>query len=223
MRPERVRALGLAAGLALGLAGRLGASGGGTLDWLSGTPAWDTTPYCEADLQASACAQGDSVWAGLGAQAGVTDWAQVSALWNRPPGPGDALGELGLRLREPVFPRYRPAFSAYGRLDDAGNTWAWWDGVAADWEPLDATLAAAAEAGAGHVRQRLAGWTPYVLPTLRLGVETSWLDARAEAWTPQIEVNAPGDLSLQVGARLSAAGGSPLWTLRLSYELFPNP
>jgi len=112
----------------------------------------------------------------------------------------------------------------YGRAPFAQDAWQAWVGVSAAIEPFDSDLALNAEMGdAGRWRLRLAFWTPYLISALRLGGEASWLDASAEAYTPQLLVNGPGDLSLQAGLKLSAQGLTPLWTARLSYQLFPNP
>ena len=206
------------------LAGRLAAWGGSPVSWLGGTQPWETTPMEEADLQVLGGGGGGQGLAGLGVQAGLLDDLQLSGQWLRPLEGAPSQGEADLRLREPDFPDGRPAFSVYGRLPYADGSWSGWGGVAAALEPWDMALAANAEAGDGwEWRLRLAFWSPYVVGGLRLGAEAAWLDAHAEAFTPQLLCNAPGDLSLQAGLRLDAQGGAPLWVLRLSWQLFPNP
>jgi hypothetical protein len=213
----------LAAALFL-LAGRLAAWGGTPLNWLGGTQPWDSTPFEEVDLQALGNGGDGEGQAGLGAQWGVLDELQASGNWLRSLPGGASSGEADLRLREPYFPDWRPAFSVYARAPYADGLWSAWGGLAADISACESDVAMNAEMGdGGRWRVRLAFWTPYLLTTLRLGAEASWLDASAEAFTPQVLVNVPGDISLQAGARLEPQSAAPLWTLRLSYELFPNP
>ncbi|HTB23413.1 MAG TPA: hypothetical protein VK914_12000 [bacterium] len=201
------------------------AAEGTPLTWLSGTQGWESTPMEELDLQALGSGGEGRTLAGIGGQWGLLDELQASGQWEGPvPRVGDPDAELGLRLREPYFPDDRPAFSVYGRAPYLKGAWSAWGGIAADWEPLDSDLALNAELGDdGSWRLRGGLWTPYVATTLRLGFEASWLNASAEALTPQILVNAPGDLSFQAGLRYGVQDHSELWTLCLSYELFPNP
>lgn len=206
------------------LSGRLAAWGGTPVNWLGGTQPWDSTPFEEVDLQALGGGGDGQGQAGLAAQWGVLDELQASGTWLRPVPSGGSSGEADLRLREPYYPDRRPAFSVYARAPYADGLWSAWGGLSAAMAPFDSAVALNAEMGdAGRWRLRLAFWTPYLLPTLRLGAEASWLDASAEAFTPQVLVNAPGDISLQAGLRLEPQGSAPLWTARLSYELFPNP
>jgi hypothetical protein len=207
------------------LAAPLAAWDGTPLPWLDGTQPWESTPFEELDVQAMASGGAGHGLAGGAAQWGILDELQASGQWEGPvPRQGDPVAELDLRLREPYFPDWRPAFSIYGRAPYLDGTWSAWGGLAADWEPLDADLALNAEAGDdGSWRLRAALLTPYVATTLRLGLEASWLNACAEALTPQILVNAPGALSFQAGLRYGVQDRSERWTVRLSYELFPNP
>jgi len=206
------------------LTGRLAAWGGSTETWLDGTQPWDTTPMNEVDLQALGSGIDGHGLVGAGAQWGILDELQGTGSYELPVHGGDTASELDLRLREPDFPDWRPAFSVYGRAPHVDGAWTGWGGVAADWEPLESDLALNAEMGdGGRWRLRLGLWTPYITYALRLGAEASWLDGSAEAFTPQLAFNAPGDLSLQAGLRISAQGDGELWIVRLSYELFQNP
>jgi hypothetical protein len=215
---------GLLAAALLLTAGRLAAWGGSPLTWLDGTQPWDTTPAKEADVQVLGGGGDGQGRAGLATQLGILDELQASGQWFKPLDGAPATGEADLRLREPDFYDWRPAFSAYGRAPFARGAWSAWGGLSAAMEPFDTGLAANAEVGdGGRLRLRLALWTPYLVQTLRLGGEASWLDAAPEAYTPQVLFNGPGDISLQAGLRLDAQGGAPLWTARLSYQLFQNP
>lgn len=220
--------------LALGLAclpcKGLEAWGGDSMNWLGGTQPWDSTPYKEMDVQLAASAGRGLQAAAADAQWGILDELQFSGQYALDSNMGLAATagapatELDLRLREPDFPDWRPAFSVYARAPYVGQVWQGWGGLAADMEPWDGALAGNAEMGdGGQWRLRLALWTPYLATALRVGAEASWLNGAAEAYIPQILLNGPGDLSLQLGARLDAQGGQPLWTARLSYQLFPSP
>lgn len=212
------------AGILCCLSGGLSASGGTPLNWLDGTQPWDSTPAGEVDLQTLGSGGGGAqTQAGLAAQWGVLDTLQASGQWATA-ADGAPTGGLDLRWREPYYPDNRPAFSLYARAPFSGGNWRRWAGLVATVEPFDSDLALNAEASdTGRWRVRLGAWTPYLLPTLRLGAEASWLDGVAEAFTPQVLINAPGDLSLQAGVRFDAYNGSALWTARLSYELFASP
>jgi hypothetical protein len=208
----------------LGLAGRLGAWGGSPLTWLNGTQPWDTTPYNEVDVSAVGAGGDGQGRGGLAAQWGIVDELQTAAQWLQPLDGSKPSGECDLRLREEYFPDWRPAFSIYGRAPYVDGAWTGWGGLSAAMEPFQMGLAANAEAGdGGRWRLRLALSTPYLLYVLRFGAEASWLDGSAEAFTPQCLINAPGDISLMSGVRLDAQGGAPVWTARLSYEIFPSP
>lgn len=202
------------------LAARLSAYGGSEEDWLSGTQSWDSVPPKEVDV---ALLGGDD-YAGLAAKAGIFDILQASADWRHDLGGAPESGELGLKLREPDFPRWRPALAVYGLAPFAGSQWQRWGGLALGWEPFDLSLALNAEAGEdGHWRLRAGIWTDYVAEMLRLGAEAEWPDGALAQWTPQLLINGPGDLSLVLGARLDASGSGARWMMRLSYQIFPNP
>ncbi|MGH7441347.1 MAG: hypothetical protein ACREKE_01600 [bacterium] len=210
--------------LCLAAAAPLAADGGTILPWLGGTQGWDTVPGGECDLGVLAQGGGGSASLGPEFQAGVLDTLQVQGQWLGSTGTGSQ-GNAGLRWREPGDHDRRPDFSAYAQVDFDHASWMPWVGLdlaTADYWDSDFSLNAEADRS-GDWRLRLGAWSPYLLPTLRLGAEASWLDASGEALTPQILVNAPGDISLQAGARLDPHGGPPLWILCLSYELFPSP
>ncbi|HXB98311.1 MAG TPA: hypothetical protein VNZ54_09670, partial [bacterium] len=63
----------------------------------------------------------------------------------------------------------------------------------------------------------------YVLYAVRLGVEAAWQQAGEAVVTPQVALNFPGDVSLDLGLRLDPGRADQRWLLRLSYELFPSP
>jgi hypothetical protein len=206
------------------LSGRLSAWGGSTMTWLDGTQPWDTTPMNELDLQALGSGGDGHGLGGLGGQWGIVDELQATGTYELPVDRGDPAAELDLRLREPYFPDWRPAFSLYARAPYVDRAWTGWAGLAADWEPFESDVAMNAEMGdGGRWRLRLGLWTPYLISALRLGAEASWLEGSAEAYTPQVAVNAPGDISFQAGLRVDAQDKTELWMLRLSYEIFQNP
>jgi hypothetical protein len=223
MRPER----GILAGacLALGLlAGRLGADNGSPEQWLDGTRAWDSTPQEEADVQMLSGFGDHRPSLGAGLRAGLTDTLQASGQWLPALPGGQDSAELGLKWRLDAPPGWLPGLAAYGRAPWSAGAWSWRGGLAAEWDPLDGSLALNAEAGeAGAWGLRAAALTPYLLYTLRLGVEAAWQRGGAAVLTPQLALNFPGDVSLDLGLRLDPGHGDQRWLLRFSYELFPSP
>ena len=218
----RFRALALALSI---FAGPLAASGGSPEPWLDGTRAWDTTPMLELDLAAHAAGGDGRPSAGASAQWGVLDTFQLAGEWQQPLQGGASLSELRLQWRESEFPSWRPGFALLARAPYDGLQWAPRAGLAAALDAFECSLVANLEAGASSPWGLRTGfWTPYLVFTLRLGIEAAWSGGSAQAVSPQILLNAPGDLSLGLGARLDAAGLlPPRYLLRLSYQLFPSP
>jgi len=221
MRPE---ALGLAACLMALLAAPLAADNGSPEQWLDGTRAWDSTPQEEADVQLLSAFGDGRPNLGAGLRAGLTDTLQAGGQWLPALPGGTDSAELNLKWRLDAPPGLWPGLAAYGRAPWCDGTWTWRGGLAAEWDPLDGSLALNAEAGeAGAWGLRAAAWTPYVLYAVRLGVEAAWQQAGEAVVTPQVALNFPGDVSLDLGLRLDPGRADQRWLLRLSYELFPSP
>jgi hypothetical protein len=221
MRPER----GILALALLGLlAGPLSADNGSPEQWLDGTRAWDSTPQEEADVQLLSGFGDRRPGLGAGLRAGLTDTLQASGQWLPALPGGQDSAELALKWRLDAPPGLLPGLAAYGRAPWDSGRWTWRGGLAAEWDPLDCSLALNAEAGeAGAWGLRAAALSPYLLYTFRLGVEAAWQQAGEAVVTPQLALNFPGDVSLDLGCRIDPGAADRRWLLRLSYELFPSP
>jgi hypothetical protein len=223
MRPEPRRLAACLLGLGL-LAAPLAADNGSPEQWLDGTRAWDSTPQEEADVQALSAFGDGRPALGAGLRTGLWDTLQAGGYW-LPALPGGAdSAELNLKWRLDSPPGLLPGLAAYGRAPWSGGAWTWRGGLVAEWDALDSSLALNAEAGeAGAWGLRAAAWTPYLAYALRLGAEAAWRPAGAAVITPQLALNLPGDVSVDLGLRLDPGTHGHAWLLRLSYELFPSP
>lgn len=233
-------------GAAILLSAPLRAGSGTTESWLSGTQAWDTSPYKEADLELYADGADGRPDLGTGAQIGLQEWLQagIEGRWLLD---GSAAPlRLTLQAREPYyrdFPRFDgpwrlwdlvPPMALLGRWDRDGAQWVGSAGLIIAIHPLDRLGLSGIvnlEAGSGGLLFVRAGlWSPYLLPMLRAGLEMTRRAATAAGpeqgllWTPQILLNGPGDLSFSLGVELDAEQSRPArWLTRLSYQLFQNP
>jgi hypothetical protein len=223
VRPERRRLAAWCLGLGL-LAAPLAADNGSPESWLDGTRAWDSTPQDEQDVQLLSAFGDGKPALGAGLRAGLWDTLQAGGFWLPAlPGGGDS-AEINLKWRLDVPPGLVPGLAAYARAPWAGGAWTWRAGAVAEWDPFDGSLALNAEAGeAGAWGLRVAALTPYLLYALRLGVEAAWQPWGTDAVTPQLALNLPGDVSLDLGLRLDPGAHDERWLLRASYELFPSP
>lgn len=222
MHPS-LRAPALWMALALAPAG-LAAYGGSIQAGLDGTQPWDTVPQKEADLELWGLGgDGRPAW-GPGLRAGLTDWLQASGDWLKAADGGPDRADLGLELREPEHPDAWPALALIAAAPYDGAAWRPRGGLVAQVEPFDSSLTLNALWGAdAWWGLRLGAWTPYVAEDVRLGAELAWERGAATACTPQVLINGPGDISLALGCRVGLADGAVGWSLRLSYDLFPNP
>ena len=205
-------------------AATLGAYGGGMQDGLGGTRTWDTVPQEEADLALWGLGGDGRPALGPEARVGLTDELQASARWLKAlDGQPDRL-DLGLVLRETDFPDHRPALALIARAPYDGSTWRLRGGLLLQVEPFDSCLTLNAEAGTNAWwGLHLGWWSPYVAEDLRLAAELSLESAAGAVCTPQLLINGPGDISLALGCGVGLTDGAVGWSLRLSYNLSPNP
>lgn len=233
---------------ALGLlcAVRLSAGSGSPEAWLSGTQAWDTTPSLEADLELYHDGGDGRPDFGSGAQIGLLDWLQAGVEGRWLTDGSAAPLQLTVEAREPYYrdsylngaelgwQSLLPPLAVLGRWNWDGARWQGTLGLIAVLNTLDALDCSGQvnlESDAQQALTLRAGfWSPYVTRMLRLGLEYRLWTAshvgptQGADWTPQILINAPGDLSLSLGLRLDAFQvQAPRYLIRLSYELFPNP
>jgi hypothetical protein len=203
----------------------LPAYGGSTQAGLDGTQPWDTVPQEEADLELWGRFGDGRPALGPGVKLGLLDWAQASGAWFKGLDGQADRAELGLQLREPTHPDWRPALALMARAPYDGAAWHPRGGLVAQLEPWDACVTLNATWGADGPWALQAGlWTPYVAEFVRLGLEGAWAPGGGSGWTPQLQINGPGDISLALGCRIDAdGGGGQHWAFRLSYDLFPNP
>lgn len=232
--------------LGLLCAARLSAGSGSPEAWLSGTQAWDTTPQLEADLELYHDGGDAHPDFGSGAQVGLLDWLQAGVEGRWLTDGSAAPLQLTVEAREPYYrdsyfngaelgwQSLLPPLALLGRWDRDGARWQGTLGLIAVLNALDGLDCSGQVNFESDAQQALtlrAGfWSPYVVSMLRLGLEyRQWTAPQAGAiqgmdWTPQLLINAPGDLSLSLGLRLDALhAGAPRYLIRLSYEIFPNP
>jgi len=223
MRIEAGKLRHLLAALGLALAVPLGADSGGPVRWMDGTRGWDSTPRHEADPQLLSAFGDGHPALGAGLSLGLLDTLQADGYW-LPALPGGLdSAELGLKWRNELPPGALPGTDLYARAFWSGGRWSWRAGAALEWAPWDWSLVLNSEIGeAGQGGVRAALMTPYLLYTLRAGVEAA-KETGDGAVTPQLSFNFPGDVSLDLGLRLDPIQGDQRWMLRLSYELFPSP
>lgn len=229
MQPDSVqRPWGLALALALALAAPLAADSGSPALWMDGTRGWDSTPQKEVDAQLlSAFGDGHPALGGR-LSTGLWDTLQADGFWLPALPGGQDSAEVGLKWRDGNAPGAwlgcSPGVSLFARAPWSGGRWAWRAGAALEWTPWDWSLVLNSEIGAGYsTGRRAALMTPYLLYTLRAGVEADWEDPAPAVVTPQLAFNFPGDVSLDLGLRLDPARQDRRWMLRLSYEMFPSP
>ena len=219
-----VRARALAWALALGCVPTvLGAYGGTMQDGLGGTLTWDTVPQEEADLALWGLGGDGRPALGPGARVGLTDQLQASARWFKALDGQPDRSELGLVLREAYFPDHRPALALIARAPYDGTAWHPRGGLLLQVEPFDSCLTLNAEGGLDGWDLHLGFWTPYLAAFTRLAAELAWSQDSRAVFTPQLLLNGPGDISLALGCGLGLADGAVGWSLRLSYDLSPNP
>jgi hypothetical protein len=203
------------------------ASGGTEVTWLGGTLPYDTVPKWEADpkLLFSAGTGDPGYRASL--DLGITDWWMLQAQDFLRTGPD---GDQRYLTRVKLMPQ---PWHGFGLTAHAG----WWTqdmsrarmilGGTLGWEGWDQALALT-YAGAGQGQAFSAAyWAPYITFAVRPGFEwggDSTIEFRDQWVLPQLAINLPGDLSLDLGVRLLVSNSS-VWRgiLRLSYQLFPNP
>jgi len=220
----RTRARLAALGLLLALAAGLRAYGGSTQAGLDGSQSWDTVPQEEADLELWALGGDGRPALGPGIRMGLTDWLQASGDWLPATAGGATRADVGLQLREFSHPDAWPALALLAEAPYDGTAWRPRGGLVAQVEPFDSSLTLNALWGQdAWWGLRLGAWSPYVAEDLRLGVELALEQGSLTACTPQLLVNAPGDISLALGCRVGLPDGAARWILRLSYDLFPNP
>jgi hypothetical protein len=221
MRLERAL---LAAALLGPLVAPLAADSGGPVRWLDGTRGWDSTPQEEADPQLLSAFGDGRPALGAGLSLGLLDTLQADGYWLPALPGGQDSAEVAMKWRDLNAPDRWPGTAFYARAPWAGGRWTWRAGVVLEWDPWDWSLALNTEAGeADHSGMRAALMTPYLLYTLRLGAEADVEDADSPVVTPQLSLNFPGDISLDLGLRLDPGRGDQRWLLRASYELFPSP
>jgi hypothetical protein len=203
------------------------AFGGTQVTWLGGTLPYDTVPRLEADpkLLFSAGAGEPSYRASL--DVGITDWWMLQAQDFLRTGPD---GDQSYLTRIKLMPQ---PWHGFGVTVHAG----WWTqdmaqatllkGGTLGWEGWDQALAFS-YSGRGDSQFYSAGyWAPYIAFMVRPGFEwggDSVIQFRDQWVLPQVAINFPGDLSLDLGARILVRDSS-VWRgiVRLSFELFPNP
>lgn len=224
--------------LLLALPALLPAFGGTQVTWLGGTLPYDTVPYLEADPKL--------IWhAGTGApelggalDLGLTDRWMLQGQWSK--GLDGAASEGAALTRFKLFywdaMDLGAALFAGANLPEGASSRVF-AGVSWGMELFDAASFSAnmafgrPEAGSkiedslSFVKVGL--WGPYITYALRPGLEygVDFVgDQRSEWLLPQLALNFPGDLSLDLGVRLAS---EPVQSYRiftrLSFELFPNP
>ena len=208
--------------LLLGFSKYAWAFGGTAETWLGGTQPWDSVPAEELNLGLEASSS--KVVAPF-VELGVFDQVMLNAKWRQPIDSSPGSGELGIKVRELIFPRWRPAMAAYVRSGFGNQRVGLVPGLIFAFEPWDQSLVANLEAGLDGVLFRCGYWTPYLVSFIRIGFE-GVLDSRSDVWKllPQITFQAPGDISAVFGAETFAdSSGRLTWLMRLSYQLFPSP
>jgi len=203
------------------------ASGGTEVSWLGGTLPYDTVPYLELDPQLgfSAGTGGPGYHASM--DAGVTDWWMLRWQDFLNSGPdGDQRFLTRIKLTPQPWHGFGLTAHAGWRTQDLSNSSNLF-GAALAWEGWDQSLALNYTGSRDSQRFSAAYWAPYLTFSLRPGLEwggDSVAEFRDQWILPQLAVNLPGDLSLDLGARF-LLDGSGAWRFiaRLSYQLFPNP
>ena len=214
------------AALFFGLAASLAAS---TVEpWLGGTRPYETVSYREMNIELLGAAAMDGASDALRLDYGILDHWMLAASWQRDDLDfGQSLGTLETRLRFAEDGAWPLDLGFYGSWEKALAS----SGVDRDNYSLgivvakelgDHSLSANADYGpTDGLEVRLGYRSPYLFLTGRAGLEFGTGDF-GNTLLPQMDFNFPGDISLQLGSRLSDKGG-PRFLFSLSYEIFPSP
>lgn len=206
------------------------AFGGSEVTWLGGTQPYDTVPYLEADPKLGFSAGTGAPAVNTALDLGLTDWWMLAGRWDKPLDAAPSAAEALTRVKLLPRPLWGFGAAAYGgwSLPEGAASDAF-VGISAGWEGADQALFINKAFYQSKAQRLSVGyWAPYPVYFLRPGLEFGVDDPPAGIaqlwWLPQLGLNFPGDLSLDLGVRI-LADGSGAWRVitRLSYQLFPNP
>jgi hypothetical protein len=206
------------------------ASGGTEVTWLGGSQPYDTVPYLEADPKLLFSAGSGAPALGAALDLGLTDWWMLAGHVAKPLDGSPSEAEAWTRLKltpQPLWGFGASAFGGWALPEGASSDG--FVGISAGWEGGDqAVFVNKAFFQSQAQRLSFAYWAPYpfffLRPGLEIGLDDSPAGTTSGWWLPQLALNFPGDLSLDLGARF-LTDGSGAWRAlaRLSFQLFPNP